>query len=361
MWLLVTGLYRSGTTLVEKCLDQHTALAVASQPVPLLWSGLKSAFLETLGGRDLLPLGPLFREERYRHEELTRWLDTHQVSTRDLVALEHQLDGYDGWWTPQLRGMLASLVPGTPGEVAKRVVVAAAEQRGREVRVVGLKEILIEEFLDHFAASGFVSVVVVRDPVDVVMSLFGGDGQRIMGEARPTLFHVRQWRRSVGLALRSKSLIVRYEDVVRDPLAALAPVADALRVSRDGMPRSLDSLRDQQDRPWGGNSSFGVSRPAPSPDLVRYIDALAGPELAALGYRTGWRVPTVRELAMFREPVDIRRADVQVDLSTDPVELEAEVRRLELLAADDIDESDRRSWLLDAHEEIRALAGDPHP
>lgn len=361
--IVVTGLYRSGTTLVEKCLDQHPKIAMASQPLPLLWSTLKSEFLADLGWDDRLPLGHLFRERRYTHGDLVAWLAARTISRDDLRRTQELQRGYDGWWTPELDGHLPDLGPGTAADIAVRAARAAAAIRGRTTPVVGLKEILVEELLDHFAGAGVVTVVVVRDPVAVVRSLFRGSGQEIMGAPRPTLFHVRQWRRSVAMALRVAGrpgrLVVRHEDVVRDPSGALADVAAAVGVEPSSLPRDLTNLRDQSGRAWGGNSSFEGDPPDPDPALTDYVNLLTGPEQVALGLRRSWRIPTTAELGQFEEPVAITRDDVDPRLSTRPDELTAEVERLALLAEDIVDEERDRTWLLGAHAALRSRAGDP--
>ena len=45
----ITGMGRSGTTLLEKLLCNHKDLSVLSQPLPLVFIDLKKRFLETLG------------------------------------------------------------------------------------------------------------------------------------------------------------------------------------------------------------------------------------------------------------------------------------------------------------------------
>jgi Sulfotransferase family len=47
--LFVTGMQRSGTTLLEKLLHAHPELSVLSQPFPLLFVEVKRAFLESIG------------------------------------------------------------------------------------------------------------------------------------------------------------------------------------------------------------------------------------------------------------------------------------------------------------------------
>ena len=53
--LLVTGCYRSGTTIVEKVLHSHPKINIASQPFPVLYIQAKEIFLDRMGIRYRYP------------------------------------------------------------------------------------------------------------------------------------------------------------------------------------------------------------------------------------------------------------------------------------------------------------------
>ena len=69
--LVVSGVYRSGTTFVERLLDNSSSCRMASQPVPLLYIEAKRRFLKSLGVEPgPYPIGSGFRDPAHRPVEL---------------------------------------------------------------------------------------------------------------------------------------------------------------------------------------------------------------------------------------------------------------------------------------------------
>ncbi len=70
-YFLITGMSRSGTTLLEKLLDSHQELKVLSQPLPLFYRYLKQQFFLKIDYPEThYVLNDLFIEERYSIEDL---------------------------------------------------------------------------------------------------------------------------------------------------------------------------------------------------------------------------------------------------------------------------------------------------
>ena len=60
--IFITGLYRSGTTLVDKILQNHPENFIASQPISSLFYEVKKQFLQSINKATNFPLGNLFRK-----------------------------------------------------------------------------------------------------------------------------------------------------------------------------------------------------------------------------------------------------------------------------------------------------------
>lgn len=357
MHLFVTGAYRSGTTLVEKLLHQHPAASVASQPFPFLYANVKQSFLDELGITERYPLGHCFRAA-YRPAQWWAFLDRHLIPGDRLDRWIAEQQGYSGHWTPELASLAGELEGGTFLEVHERMQARLAEALGgRRAHVRGSKEILCEEYIPHLLAAGQRVVLVLRDVRAVLASLLGGQGHRYGGEARPVLFTIRVWRKSVAYALAFEDhpglRTVRYEDLVTDRRRTLDALGDWLDLPADAGWTGHDVV-DQRGRPWQANSSFtrpseGVADqwericsivPAPT---IRYAEACAYPELLASGYPV--EPPQPQALEEFREPVAITRAEFDPRYSTRPGHLTEERERLCMLSAD-LPQDDARRWFL---------------
>lgn len=374
----ITGTYRSGTTLVERLVDQHPDAAISSQPLPHLWLRAKKAQLAARGTARDVPLGPLFRDPDHDPEHLRAFLDTWPDDAtgtlQDVVATQ---DGFSGAMTPEVAHLPARVPPRlTPGFAALlawsyRELAALTGRPGAEVH--GAKEIVVDEFVPYLLFAGHHVVLVVRDLRAVVASSLHGDAERFVGSPRPTLFTVRAWRRTVAMALAYRSHprchVIRYEDLVDDP-GGIARIWDA--VGLRGVTPAADpgGLRDQYGRPWRANSSFasgGVTRAARSVDRARhvlgeemldYLGAAAGPELVALGYEGQLQPDPERALRSFVEPIHVSRRGMDPQLSTAEESVAEELRRLELLRQD-LDAAVAQEWFIHprAHRALRGAVG----
>src|SRR5829696_4945787 len=115
--LLVTGMQRSGTTLLEKLLASHPEISVLSQPFPLLFVEAKRAFLRDLPGEPpAYPLDPLFLEERYTPSDLARFLSGWRPGPAEVREVFAAMEGFSGQYTrfppAELEAALAGLAPG---------------------------------------------------------------------------------------------------------------------------------------------------------------------------------------------------------------------------------------------------------
>lgn len=308
--LLVTGMLRSGTTLVEKLLASHPEMAILGQPFHQLYVDAKADFFRHLGlPVPHYPLGDLFREDRYRPEQLAEFLHRHRFAER-----------------------MAATIRATAG--------------APEADVVGSKEVLVEEFLPHLLDHGFRAVLVLRDPRDVLASLRAAGAERHVGRPRPALLDLRNWRKSVHFARRLEGhprfLMVRYEDLVQRPGHTLARLTDWLGVVPFPDDAATAPLRGQDGRPWRGNSSHGELAAVSSasvgrfatrlePATVRFVEAVCGPEMAVLGYpaATDARDDPEAAVAAIREFDDPHR-DTRPELAdrwSDPARKTEEIER----------------------------------
>lgn len=354
--LFLTGMQRSGTTLLEKLVGLHPDASILSQPFPLLFVEAKRDFLHGLGRSGVrYPLGHLFLEDGYRQEDFDLHLAELRIDGARLGRIFEEMQGFSGQYTridrPALERAIARLPPAGFAELVASLYRALSPQP--DSPVTGGKETICEEFLPYLLDRGWRCVLILRDPRDVVASLNHGRGPEYGGRLKPTLFNVRNWRKSVAYALhledRPGFLWLRYEDLVTDPRAALRRISRAC---------GLAAFEAGEIRGWSGNSSHGerVGVSAASvgayrqvlPDTVaRFIEAACLPEMRLLGYPTSLDAedaPGV--LRSFEEPYEITREGVESDLAggAHAANIALEARRLELLAAPPSAET--RPWFL---------------
>jgi len=377
--LLVTGCYRSGTTLLEKLLHQHPQVCVASQPYPLLWFLAKQAFLDQHGLDRRYPLEHGFRELAFEPAALHAFLDGHRIGQAALGDLFRRLAQYsEGLWTPEVLDLEPQVAPDHWLQVARQLNRLLASRLGRPAaRWVGSKEILCEEHAPYLVQRGYRVLLILRDPRAMIASLDYRRRDNATGRHRPVLYSLRVWRKSVAYALALQGhpnlRWVRYEDLVDDPLGTLAPLLRWLGLEPLPAGALSAGLRDQRGALWRGNSSFvdhaGVSSQVTRrylellPERVQaYIEALCQPELRVLGYpRPLGSVATPELLEGFEEPAGSLHSKFEPGYGTAPRRVSAEVQRLAWLrpGAPPLAPALAREWFVapGAYEHLRVEGG----
>ena len=357
--VLVTGTYRSGTTFAERLLDNLADGFCAPQPFPYLYLSAKRRFLVESGldgGR--YPIGTGFHDPLHQPDELAAYLGS-TVFDRSFVeeALE-SMRGYSGAQTPDIADAMRDVPPGPFGSVVRAMHSALARRRCAGAKVLGSKEILLEEFVPTFGDAAINVLLVVRDPRALIASTLGPAADAWSGRARPMLYTIQLWRKSVAYALhyRERVSAIRLEDLVARPEATLRGGLESLGIRIDSnLPAhvSPDRLLGGNGEPWSANTSFpegAAARPrfGLSERQLAYVETLAGPEMRALGYAaTVERELPVQALAAFRSDDDPGRAHPDFDpgFSVDPERLDVECRRLQMIRDGGVS-GDERCWFV---------------
>ena len=368
--LFVTGMPRGGTTLIEKLLSQHGEISLLSQPFPLLFVEAKRAFLSTLGREDEpYPLGDLFLEHDYSTEDFSRHLRSRTISREIVHQTLDDMSGYSGQYTKfdaaAIDEALAQLPSGAFLDILAVLWNHLAQDR--KARYTGAKETGCEEFLPDLLHRGTRCVLIVRDPRDVLASLNHGRGPQFAGTPKPTLFNIRQWRKSVAFMIHLRHhpnfAWLRYEDLVASPDACLNRLADWLHIERFPHDALTTGVRDK-DGPWPGNSSHASDRGVDSssvgahasvlePEMTAFTEAACFPEMRYLGYpiSLSWQdAPQV--LSEFADPYAARRDNLRATF-TDRQRIVEELERVRILSHSTHD-SDRYFIFSDVGEELKA-------
>jgi hypothetical protein len=342
--LLVTGYARSGITLVNRLLDSHPQVSIADR------LGLGSLVRAMQCCRSALgfapqhaPFTPLFDEDGPSVEQVreffcaSRW--TPSEAEAGLGFAGASLRGHRADAGLDLADLLRDLMEARWAAAGKPAA-----------RVVGMREHFCEVLAPYLLARGFYVLFVIRDPLDLVASARLGRHGWALNRRVSVLEMVRQWRKSVALAITTahdaKARIVRYEDLVARP-EAWSEICRWLDI--DAL-QAVDLLRARGS--WTGNSSFGplvglsrepVGRGARlAPELAAFVRAATAPERAWLGWereRPGL-VPYRPEAE-----IDPERAP---EASLAALESDRESRRRELLAFAVIPPRTAERWFVSA-------------
>lgn len=375
--VLVTGCYRSGTTLLEKLLHSHPQVAIGAQPFsPLFWVAMEK-FHASMGITRRYPLGHLFGERGYGPKARDAFLDRLELSARDLDRLFSELDSSEDFASSKIRALRDRIEPGSFSLVLRQFLELLTELYPKEGgRVVGAKEIVCEEFMPFLLAHGHACILIIRDPRDVVASAHFRERGEYTGDQRPVLNTLRLWRKSVAFATGLEGTAgfswLRYEDLVADPARSMFALTSDLGLEELSSSTFDGELQDQSGEVWRANSSFeshvGVSqgsvgsyRARLSNPVVRYIETLCLPEMRLIGYEADLATTFDPEVVRsYRDPFEETHSRFGSGYSHAPGRVEAEIARIEGIASRELSADETQATYLFArtHAALRSAMQD---
>ena len=337
----ITGAYRSGTTLLDKLLNNHPEAAALSQPAPALFLEFKKAFLQANSIEIPYQIhNDYFRESRYKPAGFTHFLDNFRADptqiqeiNRGIIEFQQKNSGYS---------KIIALQPTTENsllQLYRQILQTNLENKPAKCS----KEVICEEFLPYFLRHGIKCLLVLRDPRDVVASTYFGKGQEFVGSPRPFLWTIRNWRKSVAFALalsgNENLLTLRYEDLVQKPDKILPQLCKFLNLNSYPDNFLNQPLKNAAGEIWQSNSSYAATsflssesvgnfaKKLPWP-LQHFVETVCFPEMLKLDYQSEIKQPDFSLIEEFKEPFAINRPGIDSHFSERKEEKTAEIQRL---------------------------------
>ena len=314
--LFVTGVARSGSTLLCRMLSVNGEIEVASDPYFPLFRSFRNAVVRSCPDTNLRSSfdssTPIL--DYYFTDERIRVMDAVQASNLDIPYDRHEWDRFYEQSMVRVSQESSDLAPylcGLSGTSYKemfdnglRIIARARDAHDREW--VGYKEVWTIEFFAPLARAYPEArfIVIHRDPRAVINSHLGGVRNN-PGEAAPALSYARHWRKYVAFThqyqkdpLFSDRLhVLSYEALLREPVESLKAMCGFLEVSYDPAMLDTDNYFDfATGTAWEGNSSFekktsGLNthvadrwKTTLDSKAVKMVDFVCSPELKLIGY-----------------------------------------------------------------------------
>lgn len=326
--LLITGMTRSGTTLLEKIIHNHINAAIASQPYPLLYSSIKKQYNLLNNNMSLYPLGNYFFDDSENLTDFYDFLLNYEIDGLFIDKIMEELRTYKGQLTPELfeNDYIKDIHKNYFINIFKYLTNGIRNIYSNKdyIRCIGSKEVYCEEYIPFLLNNidDFKAIIIIRDPRDIITSLNYGNYEKSTGKRRPILFDIRNWRKSVAFSIflqnNLRFKVVKYENLVKNYNEEVTRIYDFLGL--DLSDNLLDKgIKNQQGMKWMGNSSFGNKdtisndsigrfKEQLSPEIVKFIETSCYFEMKYLGFDF-YQINDFDEknINNFKEPFSIER------------------------------------------------------
>lgn len=325
--VLVSGVFRSGTTLVGKMLSAHPHALVISDPCIYFFKAYRDHLFQCAGITDIVPSAPTSDWfDPPQHDALRRILDADfsevmPTALKDRVRAD--IRNWKGDQHPNLIQQIEQVNGTTFADFFRALLRLMAQTYGMgHETVVGTKVSWCEEFLPAMSRAfpDMSFVLVQRDLRAVIASQNQREGP---GKGkRPLLFYIRHWRKAYAFHHRFASMhpnrvmSLRYEDLVQQPASHADHLCTHLSLSPHPSMTEAKAFHDEgRNQQWQANSSFESAQASGfftdsidrwktvlHPNEIQAVEALAGPELLASGYDLSGRYPPEVYLNDHTEP-----------------------------------------------------------
>lgn len=279
--LLITGMGRSGTTLLDKLLNNHKNLEVISQPFPLLFTTFKKAFLNSINRDKYYVLNDNCFDGDYSESDFTSFLHQYKTTYEDINNIFDKMKNYSGQMTK-----ITFDIPYKEnyGFLELYDIILKNNLLNNTVKSFGAKEIMCEEFIPYLIDNDTKVIVIVRDPRDVVASINYPKKEKYLGNKKPTLFILESWRRTIDYIKHFKKnknfIFLKYEDLVTSPYKCLNSIANFLNLREFDLNHFDSGILDRNGELWKANSSFEMQTSFISSKSVGgYLNVLSGNEI----------------------------------------------------------------------------------
>ena len=301
--LLITGAFRSGTTLLSKLLTFHPRLLLAADAYLFFFRQLRNYWYQQKAEGSWDPQGPMADLFLDPQHAANRAIWEGDLTPPALPRMAGEIDDTTSGLHPDLVARIPQVSGNTFADYFRNLLGLLPMVYGgekRDLEYVGMKMAWLEVFIPALMRTfpAFRAIIIIRDIRAIVAS------QNQKGATRPLLFYARHWRKSVACAhylkhhspFGERVHVIRYEDLVRDSEKHLREISVFLGVTFDPVMLKVGETPDETGRQWAANTSYGAGagifpssidkwQQVLSEDVVRSLELLCSPEMRLMGYR----------------------------------------------------------------------------
>lgn len=332
-FIFVTGMFRSGTTLLSRMLNAHPQIAFASDPYARLFKAFRNRISVQEFGQDNVdyeaPLDDYYFYPK-KQKLMRRILETSlnlPIGNLSLPELRHQIAKASRPYSPKIEPFLDDM----QGETFADLLVSGLDiiknvYGNAETHLVGLKEVWAGEFAGHILQQFPKAKVVhmIRDPRATCAS------KNVKSAKYPWIFLVRQWRKLATFAwiddqfsdYKDRVFLMNFESLINEPLKQAQKICEFLEIEFHENLVNPTTFVDGDEKPWHQNSSHfhgkqefnsrSIDRwkDILSPAQIVFIENLCFAEMRAYGYERITLDDSHSPLSIIFDPPKVPLADL---------------------------------------------------
>jgi hypothetical protein len=266
--LHVTGMFRSGTTLVARMLNTHSEISLASDPLFEFFKAFRNELFIQNNIENIDLDAPLDKNFKSQNAEINKKFENInfdlEVKNTDLVELSNNIKKRSEPFSPIYSSQLKPFFEKNFREILNSTLKTIEKSYHKENgKILGFKTVWAEQFtptlLNEFKNRSKV-IFIIRDPRAVIASNYVKTDRRY-----PLEFLIRQWRKSICYAIlytkiiskfKNDSLLVKYEELILKPEQEIEKICDFLGIKFEKELLKPSNYKDGNNELWKQNTSY---------------------------------------------------------------------------------------------------------
>ena len=306
--LSISGMFRSGTTLLARMLHSHSKIIVASDTMAEFFKSIRNEqYIEN--GININPTFPFDSNFNDNNSSLRNIIENSDfdipikcINPQELIQkIKVASEPFSPIFTSNLNEVFIS--DKNYLDLFTRLLDTIEKSYYKqEAEVLGFKTVWTEEFQSVFLntfSNGKV-LFIIRDPRSTIASSFAIHNHRY-----PLEFLIRQWRKSVFYALmfteisqkfKDKCILIKYEELIQNPHLSITKILNFLDLKLEKSLLEPSNFRDGKNEKWVQNTSYDSPKEKFNTtnmekwkqilpiNIIKFIEYSCYPEMLKLNY-----------------------------------------------------------------------------
>ena len=311
--IIVTGLYRSGTTLVQKILNSHAKINIINHGMLNFFKNLEFLFFKNMGFPfNDRPLGlEFFRsDENYKKIFKIVYFDENAIEIlinkiEKEIIKDIELGGQKTRPTTEwLYCLRKTIKPGNSKEVLKNICESIRLYRNsNNINYCGFKELNLEQFIEPLINAfekDFKVIQIIRDPRAILASRNYGNFLKTKGDGKihPLLLIAKTWRTLIKYKIFLSNyypenfLSIYYEQLVKDPVNEIKKICNFLSIEYNSDLLDFSKYRNEENKQWKVNTSFQEKKGFNTKSINRWKSILPKEIIGAIEFMCYYEMMT---------------------------------------------------------------------
>lgn len=306
--VIISGTYRSGTTLIQKIFDSHKDLSIMNQGLYLYFKQLDTLYIKQIKNNDNdRPIGTskyyeTDKEYKYIFEKINYGTDDIKVlldNVKSLIDNENN-SGKNSPTYEFLDILTKNLKPDIAKNIFNLIINSIKEyKKDLDAQYIGFKELNVEQFIEPLIYSFGKKIKVlelIRDPRSILLSRNTGKylEDNSVGTHHPILLVSELWNTLVSYNQYLKKnypnniYTIKYEEFVKEPKQNICKICDFFGIDFFDNLMDTSRFKNENGTPWKANSSHSQQSGFSTKSLDKWKDSLSKEELGTIEYLCGY-------------------------------------------------------------------------